>query len=454
MNNNISIPSQNISISGTDFINQLQNLNIITFLNPENPQTLLQNLSLCDYLQYLLKQNQQQLDDNNQNANQIYYYFAYNNILNLALNNFQLNRRNIPEGNIQVNSDLNMSVPASQDVCFLNKKRNNSNLNEKENGIFNSEMNTNPNIIHTKDIDKITDSCNTDTTITKKFSNREIILKENCICKKENNSLFSQNYIIDEKEKIKKRKKRKEKFSELLKDSFLEQICKSNKTNKNLEKDISDINTKSKINTKNIKNKININSSSKKHNILNTNELSSYKEKLEEKPIKEKNKNVKLKSQHKKKQHKITIKNNNKILADLKKNKTESKPKSTKVIFHGENYKNTNSTIDFMKYNFDFSIEEQYKTKKLITDYNLQHIDMIKIDNFYENYNSNNQNLDEIEPKWLRDKFNGDNKELKNALNIIKDSFPGRKTDVDEEKCLDILKDNDYNIEEFLELKQ
>ena len=30
-----------------------------------------------------------------------------------------------------------------------------------------------------KDIDKITDSCNTDTTITKKFSNREIILKEN-----------------------------------------------------------------------------------------------------------------------------------------------------------------------------------------------------------------------------------------------------------------------------------
>ena len=161
-----------------------------------------------------------------------------------------------------------------------------------------------------------------------------------------------------------------------------------------------------------------------------------------------------MKSQHKKKQHKITIKNNNKILADLKKNKTESKPKSTKVIFHGENYKNTNSTIDFMKYNFDFSIEEQYKTKKLITDYNLQHIDMIKIDNFYENYNSNNQNLDEIEPKWLRDKFNGDNKELKNALNIIKDSFPGRKTDVDEEKCLDILKDNDYNIEEFLELKQ
>lgn len=451
MNNNISIPSQNISISGTDFINQLQNLNIISFLNPENKQALIQNLSLCYYLQYLLKHNQQQLDNNNQNANQI-YYFAYNNILNIALNNFQLNRRNAPESKIQVNSDLNMSVPASQDVYFLNKKRNNSNLNENENGIINSEMNSNPNLIHTKDIDKITDSCNTDTTITKKFSSREIILKENCIHKKENNSLFSQNYIIDEKEKIKKRKKRKEKYSELLKDSFLEQICKSNKKTPNKEKYISDINTKSKINIENIKNKINNNSSSKNHNILNTNKLSSNKEKLEEKSIKEKSKNVKL-NHHKKKQHKITIKNNNKILDDLKKNKTESKPKSTKVIFHGENYKNTNSTIDFMKYNFDFSIEEQYKTKKLITDYNLQHIDMIKIDNFYENYNSNNQNLDEIEPKWLRDKFNGDNKELKNALNIIKDSFPGRKIDVDEEKCLDILKDNDYNIEEFLELR-
>ena len=104
-----------------------------------------------------------------------------------------------------------------------------------------------------------------------------------------------------------------------------------------------------------------------------------------------------------------------------------------------------------MKYNFDFSIEEQYKTKKLITDYEHQHIDLLKInENFYDNCNYSNQNLDNIETKWSRKKFNGDNKELKKAINMIRDTFQGRKIDTNEEKCLNILKNNDYNIDEFL----
>ena len=131
--------------------------------------------------------------------------------------------------------------------------------------------------------------------------------------------------------------------------------------------------------------------------------------------------------------------------------KKEINPKLTKVIFHGENYKDTKTTIDFMKYNFDFSIEEQYKTKKLITDYDQQHVDLIKInEKYYDNYNSNDQNLDKIELKWSRTQFDGDNKELKKAISLIRDTFPGRKTDVNEEKCLNLLRKNGYNIESFL----
>jgi hypothetical protein len=141
-------------------------------------------------------------------------------------------------------------------------------------------------------------------------------------------------------------------------------------------------------------------------------------------------------------------------LADLQKDKPkeneESNPKFTKVIFHGTDYENTKSMIDFMKYNFNFNIDEQYKSRKLITDYEQQHIDMLKIkQNVYDNYNSNNENLEKIEQKWSRKKFVGDNKELKKAINIIRDSFPGRKTDINEEKCLNILKNNDYNIKKI-----
>ena len=74
-------------------------------------------------------------------------------------------------------------------------------------------------------------------------------------------------------------------------------------------------------------------------------------------------------------------------------------------------------------------------------------------ENFYENYNYNGQNLDQIEQKWSRKKFNGDNRELKKVISIIRDSFPGRKVDTNEEKCLNILKKNDYNIEDFLNSK-
>ena len=157
-------------------------------------------------------------------------------------------------------------------------------------------------------------------------------------------------------------------------------------------------------------------------------------------------------SRHGKPVYDLWLDDYKKDLDKYKNDSNEINPKLTKVIFHGENYEKTKSTIDFMKYNFDFRLEEQYKTKKLITDYDQQHIDLTRINQkLYENYNSNSQNLNEIEQKWSRKKFVGDNKDLKKVISIIKDSFPGRKLDVNEEKCLNILKNNDYNIEEFLD---
>ena len=123
--------------------------------------------------------------------------------------------------------------------------------------------------------------------------------------------------------------------------------------------------------------------------------------------------------------------------------------KYTKVIFHGQNYQETKNVNEFMKYNFDFITDEQYKTKKLITDYSQQHIDVKTLNgntNIYDNYNYSEQHLDEIKNKWSRAKFLGDNKELKKAINIIRDSFNERKIYTNEEKYLDILKKNNYSL--------
>ena len=96
------------------------------------------------------------------------------------------------------------------------------------------------------------------------------------------------------------------------------------------------------------------------------------------------------------------------------------------MIFHGKNYAKTENVVDFMKYNFDFTIDEQYKSKKLITDCSLQHVDIKNINgntNIYENYSYSEQHLDEIKIKWSREKFLGDDDELKNAIDTIRDGF-------------------------------
>ena len=151
------------------------------------------------------------------------------------------------------------------------------------------------------------------------------------------------------------------------------------------------------------------------------------------------------------------MKNNKDILADLEENKiNEDNSKYTKIIFHGDDYKKTKNINEFMKYNFDFVVDEQYETKKLITDYDHQHVDENIINgntNIYDNYNYTEQHLDEINNVWSREKFIGDNNELKKAINVIRDSFNERKIYTNEEKYLDIIKSNNYNIKQFINNK-
>ena len=235
----------------------------------------------------------------------------------------------------------------------------------------------------------------------------------------------------ENRETSKKKKKRRNNYKELLYDTILEHIGKDkkNKNDKNiqLEEEISSNNEDNKKKEEKQKNKNTSNSNTQRN-----------KPKTRAKGGKH----------SRKKQHIKTLKNNKDILADLEENKNNERDDSkyTKVIFHGKDYKNTQNPIDFMKYNFDFIIDEQYKT----TDYTQQHANIDNIignANIYENFNYSEQHLDDIKVKWSREKFLGDNKELKNAINKIKDSFNERKIYTNEEKYLDIIKNNNYNVD-------
>ena len=438
------------------------NLNYIYYFMPDK-QIYVPNYNFYQIVTFpCLQNNLQYLNNPNNNKNEtpMYYNNSYNNIIN-PLNTLEFNSQFPSEINTQIK--VGESNPPPQDNIFLNKKRNSTVLYEKENEKINVKVKTEEQLIQIKEVPKInnkTDIKNNETT--KKTSeitcikevndeeNKEINNQGN---EKENLIITSLNCEKDKEEKKvekKKGKKKKRNYAELLQDTLLEHIGEPKKKAILSESAQSTIITKENINKNDMKSK------SKSCKINNTSiiPIDIDEKQKDEQENKEKNNKIKNKRHQKKKQHKKTIKNNNDLLADLQKDKPkeneESNPKFTKVIFHGTDYENTKSMIDFMKYNFNFNIDEQYKSRKLITDYEQQHIDMLKIkQNVYDNYNSNNENLEKIEQKWSRKKFVGDNKELKKAINIIRDSFPGRKTDINEEKCLNILKNNDYNIKKI-----
>ena len=238
------------------------------------------------------------------------------------------------------------------------------------------------------------------------------------------------------KKETKKKKKKRANYKDLLYDSLLERIGKEEKTD------------------------------SKKGIELEEEEISSPKKKEKnKKSTKTNNPKTKQKQKHqtkngkhsRKKQHKITLKNNKDILADLEENKNnEDNSKYTRIIFHGKDYKKTSNINEFMKYNFDFVVDEEHKTKKIMSDNDQQHVDVKAINgnkNIYDNYNYIDQHLDEINNIWSREKFIGNNNELKKAINVLRDSYNERKIYTNEEKYLDIIKNNNYKINGFTNKK-
>ena len=466
MKNNNFQQSQNIpnySLNKNPF--RIQNFNYMFYLLPENPQLYnLQNFaSSLLPLGYIPTYPPTQIPNiqNIQNTLPFFFNFGLNNIFQLGMIN--------SNQNLSQNQNLLQNISNINDYQNLNNFSNNSLLNKKTSNLDHQQIeneNESPNKI--KKIDNNESEKNypieeTNNISPLKLVNSDLKVDENSeeknlenieekdINKEENNISEENNEEKSEKNEItttilenkedeiksenretsKKKKKRRNNYKELLYDTILEHIGKDkkNKNDKNiqLEEEISSNNEDNKKKEEKQKNKNTSNSNTQRN-----------KPKTRAKGGKH----------SRKKQHIKTLKNNKDILADLEENKNNERDDSkyTKVIFHGKDYKNTQNPIDFMKYNFDFIIDEQYKT----TDYSQQHANIDNIignTNIYENFNYSEQHLDEIKVKWSREKFLGDNKELKNAINKIKDSFNERKIYTNEEKYLDIIKNNNYNVD-------
>ena len=466
MKNNNFQQSQNIpnySLNKNPF--RIQNFNYMFYLLPENPQLYnLQNFaSSLLPLGYIPTYPPTQIPNiqNIQNTLPFFFNFGLNNIFQLGMIN--------SNQNLSQNQNLLQNISNINDYQNLNNFSNNSLLNKKTSNLDHQQIeneNESPNKIkkfENNESEKNYPIEETNNISPLKLVNSDLKVDENSEEKnlenieekdinKEGNNISEENNdeksdrneitttILENKEDevksenretSKKKKKRRNNYKELLYDTILEHIGKDkkNKNDKNiqLEEEISSNNEDNKKKEEKQKNKNTSNSNTQRN-----------KPKTRAKGGKH----------SRKKQHIKTLKNNKDILADLEENKNNERDDSkyTKVIFHGKDYKNTQNPIDFMKYNFDFIIDEQYKT----TDYTQQHANIDNIignANIYENFNYSEQHLDDIKVKWSREKFLGDNKELKNAINKIKDSFNERKIYTNEEKYLDIIKNNNYNVD-------
>ena len=441
--------SQNFALNKNPY--RIQNFNYMFYLLTQNPNVYqIPNLSNPLFqLGYIPNYPQAQF----QTSQEIPFILpfinniGYNNLLQLSL----LNSGQSLSQNPNLLSNLNNNFHPN---FFLNKKTFNPNHQEtdKENPnkitqAENNDNNTNK-LIEEGNNTSLMKEANESTMIKSDLtieSNKEEksmgeIEEENPLKESQNieekseknlittSVLLEEKNDLDKKETIgtnKKKKKRRNNYKELLYDTILEHIGKEQKQDDNKDMPLEE------------------------SSLIVTEKEKSKENKKNNKRNKQKQRNNK----HSKKQHKITLKNNKDILADLEENKNnEESSKLTKIIFHGNNYKETKNVNEFMKYNFDFSVDEQYTTKKLITDYTQQHVNINSINgnkNIYENYNYSEQHLDEIKNKWSREKFLGDNKELKKAINTIRDSFNERKLYTNEEKYLDIIKNNNYSIDVF-----
>ena len=462
-NNNFPQQQNSLNTSLNKNSSRIQNYNYMFYLYPEVPNLLnIQNIPYSYYpigLTPTFPQSQYiDIFNNTQNALPLYYALGLNNLLQLSLlnynqtlpqnpqiipnipnrynypnmyqNNFLLNKKTTnPEHKIIENDNSNKIKKISVSNTNSNEEENNENSLEKPEDKETFAIKSDLNVETNSEIKSFGEDL--DKNMIKEENNN----KENFEKNKDKNelsfSIAKEKINENKKEEIKEKKikKKRTNYKELLYDPILEHIGREEKPNPNKNNEFEEMSSISENSKKNEKNK--------KVSSTNTN--------------KNKQKSRTKTGKHsRKKQHKITLKNNKDILADLEENKNNQyNTKYTKVIFHGQNYQETKNVNEFMKYNFDFITDEQYKTKKLITDYSQQHIDVKTLNgntNIYDNYNYSEQHLDEIKNKWSRAKFLGDNKELKKAINIIRDSFNERKIYTNEEKYLDILKKNNYSL--------
>ena len=462
-NNNFPQQQNSLNTSLNKNSSRIQNYNYMFYLYPEVPNLLnIQNIPYSYYpigLTPTFPQSQYiDIFNNTQNALPLYYALGLNNLLQLSLlnynqtlpqnpqiipnipnrynypnmyqNNFLLNKKTTnPEHKIIENDNSNKIKKISVSNTNSNEEENNENSLEKPEDKETFAIKSDLNVETNSEIKSFGEDL--DKNMIKEENNN----KENFEKNKDKNelsfSIAKEKINENKKEEIKEKKikKKRTNYKELLYDPILEHIGREEKSNPNKNNEFEEMSSISENSKKNEKNK--------KVSSTNTN--------------KNKQKSRTKTGKHsRKKQHKITLKNNKDILADLEENKNNQyNTKYTKVIFHGQNYQETKNVNEFMKYNFDFITDEQYKTKKLITDYSQQHIDVKTLNgntNIYDNYNYSEQHLDEIKNKWSRAKFLGDNKELKKAINIIRDSFNERKIYTNEEKYLDILKTNNYSL--------
>ena len=94
-----------------------------------------------------------------------------------------------------------------------------------------------------------------------------------------------------------------------------------------------------------------------------------------------------------------------------------------------------------MKYNYNF-IEEIKQPKK--NDDKIKQDLNIKIPNIIceNNYENHINNISELKPIWLRSQFKGNDTELSKCINIIKNNMKNGRDDINEEKCLETLMEN------------
>ena len=116
------------------------------------------------------------------------------------------------------------------------------------------------------------------------------------------------------------------------------------------------------------------------------------------------------------------------------------------VIYHDKDYQNTKNVEDFMKYNFNYHVPKNY-AKKWIPYYKNRQVNLKKLNQIFPAIH--NENLENIKPKWLRSKFDGNDVQLNKVINKIQEKNKANRLILDEEKSLSLLKENEYNIEEL-----